>query len=136
MLASAFAKKYHVKASVKFVDEVRANDPRANGWPHTLYKVSLNARSVLVAAGKLGFKYRTGIGITEDPRKLDLLYSAASDANAGMLSFSDFCGEFGADEDSITTLATWKACRKFYRKAYDWCVTQEMLDDFLSIEEG
>jgi hypothetical protein len=131
MLASEFAKKYGVKASVTFVDNVSERDPRAKGWPHTLYKVKLKSES---GTGKLGFKYRTGVCITKDPQKRDLLYCAASDSRTGMMSFGEYCDEFGEDSDSIEARRTWIACQKAYKKALAWCVAPGMMDDFLSID--
>ena len=38
------------------------------------------------------------------------------DAISGDMSFSEFCGEFGYDEDSRTAEKTWKACKRAYDK--------------------
>ncbi len=45
-----------------------------------------------------------------------VIYSLLSDTQAGQESFSDFCGNFGYDEDSRKAESTWNACRENGRK--------------------
>ena len=43
---------------------------------------------------------------------LDVVHCLISDMDAGSLSFKDFCGDFGYDEDSRKAFATWETCRR------------------------
>lgn len=42
----------------------------------------------------------------------NVLYSLYMDAQAGAMSFSEFCSDFGYDNDSISALNTYRACEK------------------------
>lgn len=48
---------------------------------------------------------------------LNAFYCFIGDAVSGNQSFSDFCGEFGYDEDSIKARETWLACKQSLDKA-------------------
>ena len=48
---------------------------------------------------------------------LNAFYCFLSDAASGLLSFADFCREFGYDTDSRTAYRTWQACQRASRKA-------------------
>ena len=43
---------------------------------------------------------------------LNAFYCFISDAISGDMSFSEFCSEFGYDEDSRSAEKTWKACKR------------------------
>lgn len=47
---------------------------------------------------------------------LNSFYCFVSDAISGTYSFSEFCGEFGYDEDSRKAERTWKACKRSLEK--------------------
>lgn len=47
---------------------------------------------------------------------LNAFYCFVSDAVSGLESFSDFCREFGYDEDSRSAEKIWKSCRRSYEK--------------------
>ena len=47
---------------------------------------------------------------------LNAFYCFVSDALSGTYSFSEFCGEFGYDEDSRKAEQTWKACQRSLKK--------------------
>lgn len=53
-----------------------------------------------------------GTDITEDPTAAGVLDCLLSDANGGEMTFGEFCGEFGYDNDSRTAERTWKQCGK------------------------
>jgi len=49
----------------------------------------------------------------------DLLWAFrcfVEDANAGEMSFAEFCGDFGYDEDSISARNVWRECRRASKK--------------------
>ena len=48
---------------------------------------------------------------------LNEFYCFLSDAASGLLSFEEFCREFGYDTDSRTAYRTWQACQRSSRKA-------------------
>jgi hypothetical protein len=128
MLASAFAKKYEVKLRVQFYDTVSGD------WPHTAYKVRLKQKKATPGVS-LKLKYRMGIDLTSEPTRNDVLHSVALDIRCGMMSFYEYCDDFGSDPEQIETVKTWKACRKFYNRAYEWCESQQMFDDLISIDD-
>lgn len=43
---------------------------------------------------------------------LNAFYCFVGDAISGNMDFSEFCREFGYDEDSRTAEKTWKACKR------------------------
>lgn len=51
-----------------------------------------------------------GSAITHDPTSEGVLECLLSDANGGEMTFDDFCGEFGYDNDSRTAERVWKQC--------------------------
>lgn len=52
---------------------------------------------------------------------LNAFYCFVSDAISGDMDFSEFCGEFGYDEDSRTAEKTWKACKRSSEKMKRIC---------------
>lgn len=49
---------------------------------------------------------------------LNAFYCFVSDACNGLYSFSDFCGEFGYNEDSRSAERIFKACQRAYKSFY------------------
>lgn len=47
---------------------------------------------------------------------LNAFYCFVSDAVSGLEDFSEFCREFGYDEDSRRAEKVWKSCRRSYEK--------------------
>lgn len=64
-------------------------------------------------SGKSYSNFGPGVAIPP-PSIVDICYSLAHDAQAGRSSFSEFCSDFGLDEDSRAARKNWKACRKEY----------------------
>lgn len=67
-----------------------------------------------------------------EPDLRGVLDCLCSDAEAGEMSFEEFCGEFGYDEDSRTAERTWKECQKSGAKVlrlFDLDELREMLND-------
>ena len=57
--------------------------------------------------------YNTQCGVVLDgDGLLNAFYCFVSDALSGSGSFSDFCSEFGYDEDSRSTECIYKACKR------------------------
>ena len=73
-------------------------------------------------AGYWSTDYYTGLGLRRKPSTswdkarpkkptiADVLYSLFMDASAADLNFHDWCSEFGASDDSIRALNTYKKC--------------------------
>lgn len=59
------------------------------------------------------------------PTLLEVCYSLAMDAQSGQESFSDFCSNYGYDEDSRKAEETWRACVDIY-KAFGASLTESM----------
>jgi len=47
---------------------------------------------------------------------INAFYCFVSDAVSGLETFEEFCADFGYDNDSITALKTWRACKRSYNK--------------------
>lgn len=106
-------------------------------WPHFLWNVLINNES---------FQYKTGVGhstlrvkngkhvarpkdinciIEKDkyihvPKEINVLDCLFSDADAGDMTFDDFCASFGYDSDSIKAFNVYNTCidtRKRLKKA-------------------
>lgn len=58
------------------------------------------------------FDFWQGSAITGEPDAAGTLDCLLSDAQSGEMEFSEFCREFGYDEDSRKSEKTWKACQK------------------------
>ena len=61
-------------------------------------------------------------------------YCFVSDAISGKLAFSEFCSEFGYDEDSRTAEKTWKACKRAAEKA-DKIISGDIYDFINELQE-
>lgn len=60
---------------------------------------------------RMTFPYYGG-GSASDPTADDVVECLASDASACDVSFSEWCGDYGYDEDSRSAERTYRACRK------------------------
>lgn len=89
-----------------------------DGWKHDRWTVTVERDGRTFET-----EYRTGLGHRETvravhgqvtkpvaPKLADVISGLLSDAQAGRMSFDEFCGEFGYDSDSRKALATWEAC--------------------------
>lgn len=54
---------------------------------------------------------KKGLYSVTPPQSLDVLQSLGSDAQLGLDTFEDFCGNLGYDTDSRKALKAWEACR-------------------------
>lgn len=50
------------------------------------------------------------------PDEKDFMHAILGDMRAGEMTFADFCGDFGYDDDSIKALRTHQACADTARK--------------------
>lgn len=55
-------------------------------------------------------EYNTRTVYRKVPTVIDILYSLKVDADAGSMSFIDFCDNFGYDSDSIKATDIYRAC--------------------------
>jgi len=85
-----------MKAEIKFMGKVESKD-----WPHFLWDVKINGVS---------FAYKTGLGHASAPQIDYVLNCLFSDANAGAMSFDDFCADFDYSNDSLKALDIYRAC--------------------------
>lgn len=63
---------------------------------------------------KLTTPFHQGSAHTKPPTAADVLYCLVSDADAGLESFRDFCGNFGHDMDSRHALDLYLTCQETY----------------------
>ena len=89
-----------VTADFQYGAASKSRDDMPNNW-----KVTLHYQGRSMTADFYGGS------MVENPSTADVLYSLLVDTSAGDQSFSDFCGDFGYDEDSRSAEATWKACK-------------------------
>jgi len=60
--------------------------------------------------------FSMGPALSGEPKVTEVLDCLLSDAQAGSQDFSEFCGEFGYDEDSRKAEKTWKECAKTHER--------------------
>lgn len=71
------------------------------------------------------FGYSMGSGLSGKwPKASNVLSSLALDARCGMVSFMDYCGEFGEDSDSRKAYKLWERCVE----TYEWIVAVGVRD--------
>ena len=61
-------------------------------------------------------EYHQGSLIRTPPKLEDVLECLAGDAASGMLTFEEFCENFGYNSDSIRDHKTWEKCRETNRQ--------------------
>lgn len=70
-------------------------------------------RLTLVYQGRrYSFDFWQGVGITSEPDAAGVLECLLSDATAEGMTFGEWCGEYGYDEDSRSAHRTYRACVK------------------------
>lgn len=127
MHPSEFAAKYGVTVEFKYID-YRDSGPAWN-FPHDLWEVTLTANGKDFYAD-----YKTGVLVDNPEDECAVLHSLSGDAHAGEMGFEEFASDFGMSPDDEATVHCWKACRKARRGLYAWTTSQEMWDDFLTLE--
>lgn len=74
-----------------------------------------------------------GVNVLDDESTLEAFYCFVSDALSGCNTFSDFCSEFGYDEDSRSAYRIYTACKRAFKS---WARVSGMDDgetcDFLN----
>ncbi len=81
----------------------------------------VNSYTATLRFGKRKFVtgYRMGSAHKHPPKAAEVVSSLISDAESGIYTFEDFCGNFGYDQDSRAAENVWKACvrsSKAFRK--------------------
>ncbi len=77
-------------------------------WEHDRWRVTLRlGRRRLTTTFRMGMAHGG-----KAPDAAGVVYSLLIDARAGELSFEDFCGELGYDQDSRRAEQIWKACNR------------------------
>ena len=120
-----------VKVGARYCGEViRRNGGK--GWPCDQWLVSFNGET---------FDFFTGVGCRLDapkvghltpntlawvswkaqarpvcPTAAEVLFALLLDGRAAEMSFTDWCAEFGFDDDSISALETYRECEKNWRR--------------------
>lgn len=56
-----------------------------------------------------------GVNVLDDESTLEAFYCFVSDALSGYNTFSDFCGEFGCNEDSRSAYRIYAACKRAFK---------------------
>ena len=92
----------HVKLQCKFGAPEPTNEDMHNmdGWTCTLrYR-----------GRQYTFPFYMGKALCREPTISDVLYSLVSDSEASEMSFSEWCGELGYNDDSRKAERTYQAC--------------------------
>lgn len=118
--------------SVTYVNETKRDNWACDAW---LFQITRNGNTVT-------FDYYTGLGHRKakiknphsNPRSVayhqwnkrfvrpvapsivDLIHSLSMDAKAQHMGFSEWCDNYGYDNDSITALNTYRACEDIGKK--------------------
>ena len=135
--------QYHAylkKEDVNFVECRLIRGPisdKSTEWKDTAYHWRVNLRGQV-------FDYYTGSAWVKErpngtlkpirPTYDDVVYSLCFDAEACEMSFSNWCGNFGASVDSRESLETYLACQengdKLYRAGINVAAERERLADY------
>lgn len=99
---SALCEAKKLRAEVTMTDAPLPEGFDRNGYA---WKVTLSYKG-----RRLTVPFYTGSACGE-PEAADVVSCLISDGRAGEESFSEFCAEFGYDEDSRKAEKTWKACK-------------------------
>lgn len=81
----------------------------APGARHFKVKLTMDGREMTVP------RFSQGSAHKRPPTAADVLYCVISDANAGELSFEEFCADLGYDTDSRKAEQVWLSCREMVR---------------------
>lgn len=90
------------------------DDKMPENWNHHRVTVT-NAEN----GARTSFDFWASIAHPELDKEYDVLnafYCFISDAISGDMDFSEFCSEFGYDEDSRKAEKTWKSCKRSAEK--------------------
>ena len=104
----------HFRVSAEYVGNEAAPFNAENYHNHQVVVVNRENRR------RMRFMFWASIMKPELCSRYDVLnafYCFLSDAASGLLSFEEFCREFGYDTDSRTAYRTWQACQYSSRKA-------------------
>lgn len=94
-------RRHNVRAKARLAGKVPEGwTPGTNAWR---VKLSIGQHRMTVS-------FYTGPAITGEPSAADVLSCLTSDAQAGEMSFPEFCREMGYDDDSRKAKATHRAC--------------------------
>jgi hypothetical protein len=97
-------KKHGIQITARLVaanPNMQAPMPGATHWAVTLTHGSSEAVDAYFSQGS---------AICAEPTAADVLSCLILDARCGEMSFEEFCGDFGYDEDSRTAYRTWETC--------------------------
>ena len=108
----------------KFVDVVDWH-----GTTASKYRVTLKNNGK-----RFTIDYFMGMAHKEPPKVSDVLYSLTMDAYALEVSFSDWCAEYGYNEDSRKDLALYKKCVATSEKLYS-LFSDEEIENFKQLLE-
>jgi len=101
----ALAQKVRIANTYGAVPSARITDD----WQKTAHNYRVTLRYQRRA---MTVDYFMGQLLTEEPTAGQVLESLLTDAEAGAVSFEDFCGDFGYDTDSRKAYRTWQACKR------------------------
>jgi hypothetical protein len=59
---------------------------------------------------------RCDLGKTKQPTAADVIYCLLLDYDSGVMSFDEFCNEFGYDNDSMTNFKVYRTCTESAKK--------------------
>ena len=98
--------RMNVRADVSYGNNVRTDgtedDWKRNANPWTV-RLKFQRRTLTVP-------FWTGVACEGEPSAADVLNCVCSDTRSGEMTFSEFCSEFGSDDDSRSAERTWRAC--------------------------
>ena len=123
------------KVTAKYQDTIRGfpNDSR-DDMHHNKFRVTITRDGI-----RRSFSYYGSFHDYQEGRielgKIELgntLYCFLSDAQSGEMSFEEFCGDFGYDEDSRSAYKIWLECVKSAKKIDAYNLTEEEIIDIIN----
>ncbi len=133
-----FVNKYDIKLVAYPIVNTNQSFPKSDAWAITLIRpVSafadfLKEKQGLVNVMHTSF-YMGSAYKGEQPKAHDVLCCLQSDATSVDSSFEDFCSGFGCDDDSISSLRTYRKCKKIGKKLKKFL--GEHFDEFMNCIE-
>lgn len=80
-----------------------------DGWKHRAWSTTITREGYTAV---MRVPYRSGMGVSSIPTAVDVVAAVVRDGSVPD-TFTEFCAEFGYDEDSRKAYRTWRTCRDY-----------------------
>ena len=135
---SEFLQSNGISFAAQYVAETTRDNWKCDEWRVTLSRTGTYEKPATKGRKDITQAYYTGLGLRtpakgafvkakpKAPSAADALHSLLLDGSAVDMSFADWCGDYGYDNDSLKALGIYNAC----------CAIGQELRQFFSREEA